>query len=816
MKNPTVYSTASVKDIPQFLEEIDNLNESDSGGLSPLHRFCAANDSAEVIRLVLRAGADPQARTEGGLTPLHAAAAYNSNPEIAKTLIECGAVANARSRVGLTPVFGAAAFNDNPGVVLELIQGGCRLSSISESKMNPLFGAAAFNSNPEIVTVLLDNGIEVDKRDRNKATALHFAAAFNSNTDVAKTLIERGAEVDAVDSAGLSPLHLAARSNPEPGMILLLVDKGATVGLQAADGKTAMDIAKASNVAVVKSNAFSVLRSVHKSNWGSESFFSRATPEDVKSCLAAGAKINADSGSKSLSPLHWAVRYTRHLEVIEMMLEHSASVNFSDGIGQTPLHWAVRNQHIARDIVKLLIDRGAILDSRTRNDDATPLRSAARYANDVEILRLMIAGGADVEDVTRKGATMVHSAVRNDRQLVEVVQFFLSHEQDINAADNFGMTPLHYAVRYNRMPNQIKFLIKSGADPGKTSSGHPPRRPIDLATKSSRKTIAKLFPTPVKSARKSRTRTPAGQPDKPSGEAKSQVPDAPDKAKARAANQRAAKSEPQVLQPEKPDNDAAVSNNTVDRSWGNPDYFSHTTLEDIAGQLEAGASISKPWDTSRRTPLHLAARDCKEIEAIRLLVGHGADLAARDNNGMTALHFAVGNPAIAAAIAEVLIDSGADIGTRTKRDGATPLRAAVKNASRLDVVTMLIDRGAPVDDHSNQGVPLLHSAARNPNIAPIVIQELLDRNADITEQDRAGNNILHVAMRVRSPRSTIEYLLNAGVDPGIKNSRGKKPTEVGPPSLRKALSQLAAARQHGTNPPRHAEQDETAEAPEKD
>ena len=57
--------------------------------VEPLHSAAAA-DQTEISRMLLDAGADPDAVQEGGFAPLHAAA-HNGNVELAELLLERGA-----------------------------------------------------------------------------------------------------------------------------------------------------------------------------------------------------------------------------------------------------------------------------------------------------------------------------------------------------------------------------------------------------------------------------------------------------------------------------------------------------------------------------------------------------------------------------------------------------------------------------------------------------------------------------------------------------------------------------------------------------
>lgn len=77
--------------------------------VAPLHSACAISNF-EIVRLLIRAGANVNAKQVQDVTPLHSAA-HNGQTELAKLLIDNGADVNAKMESGQTPLFMAREKN---------------------------------------------------------------------------------------------------------------------------------------------------------------------------------------------------------------------------------------------------------------------------------------------------------------------------------------------------------------------------------------------------------------------------------------------------------------------------------------------------------------------------------------------------------------------------------------------------------------------------------------------------------------------------------------------------------------------------------
>ena len=162
-----------------------NINAKASDGTTLL-MLAAAAGTPEVVKMLLDAGADVNAKDVNGLTPLWAAVVFKSaTPEVIKMLLDAGANVNDRIDTehsdGMTPLI-FAAIRSTPEVIKMLLDAGANVND-RENKygLTPLMAAAAKNTNPEVIRILLRTGAGYRE-------AAKEAAKTNENPEVLRVL----------------------------------------------------------------------------------------------------------------------------------------------------------------------------------------------------------------------------------------------------------------------------------------------------------------------------------------------------------------------------------------------------------------------------------------------------------------------------------------------------------------------------------------------------------------------------------------------------------------------------------------------------
>ena len=151
---------------------------------------------------------------------------------------------------------------------------------------------------------------------------------------------------------------------------------------------------------------------------------------------------------------------------------------------------------------------------------------------------------------------------------------------------------------------------------------------------------------------------------------------------------------------------------------------------------------------SLTTPLHSAVYS-GSLETVQLLIEHGADVNAKNQNGCTPLFFAV--RAGHAPIIELLLDNGADINASVA-SGGTP----IFEARNYQIFKLLSDRGAKVNVTTKNGSTPLFDAVERKDIK--TIKFLLNNGADINTKAE-NNNITALKEACAGSKEFLEKVL---------------------------------------------------------
>jgi ankyrin repeat protein len=184
------------------------------------------------VNVLLKRGADPNARNGLEFTPLFMAAA-SGQPQVMAALLQAGAKLEASSPYGTALSF-AAEGGSVPSLKF-LLARGANIHRVRADGITVLM-LVARAGDPEITGELLRRKAEVNAKDNDGATPLIFAAR-EGNEAVGRLLLAAGAAVDAADSHRRTPLMDAA-VNGHAGFVRLLLEKGAKVNAQDAGGRT--------------------------------------------------------------------------------------------------------------------------------------------------------------------------------------------------------------------------------------------------------------------------------------------------------------------------------------------------------------------------------------------------------------------------------------------------------------------------------------------------------------------------------------------------------------------------------------------------
>ena len=458
--------------------------------------------------------------------------------------------------------------------------------------------------------------------------------------------------------------------------------------------------------------------------------------------LSVGAHISVqaqDGNEQELLELSRSGETAAALDLIGRRTD----VNVSEADGTTALHWAVYYQDY--DLVRRLIRADANVHARNEYG-STPLQQAAISAN-AEILELLLDAGADANELGADGQTPLMIVSRTDA--IESARILLDAGADPNAVEQWrGQTALMWASA-QKQPEMVKLLLDAGADPDAQSLPNNWERQVTAEPR------MKILPvggfTPLLYA--TREGCPECVRHLVNAGADLNKADPDGTAPMLMATLNAKWDSARVLLEAGANVDkwdiygrsplySAVDYNTLPHG-GRADRLSAdqtTSLEFIELLLDAGANpnlqlkLFPPYRSlgadrgadgllrTGVTPLFRAARGA-DVEAMKLLLAHGARVDLTNENGVTVLMVSTGyrqsgidtrgrfrTEEEAYEATKVLLEAGdIDIDTRDEATGQTALFGAA-TIGWTSLVELLVEHGADPTVEDNFGNTVVDAA----------------------------------------------------------------------------------------------------------
>lgn len=424
-----------------LLQKQVDVNTPEGDGATALH-WAAHGDDAEIVDLLIAAGAKVDVANDLAITPLYLASA-NGSLAIVSKLLEKGANPNAASETGVTPLMEAAR-SGNVRVVRALVGHGADVNAQERDRGQTALMWAVARHHPDVVTVLLDHSANVHARTRVRNLTVML--------DQGPRRTVKAAMQDArqIEAGGSTALLFAAQVGDAPSARLLLA-AGARVNDTAADGNSALVVAAFAGHTAVAGVLLDAGADPNAAGAGYSALHAAVLRGDlvtVKALLATGANTNAQVTKGSpvrrfgsqwalpstmigATPLLIAAVYLE-VDIIRALLAGGSNQTLGLANGTTPL----------------LAAAGAAVEKETRPSDlvrwnvvdADSPAVPRRETDVVEATRLVLDAGADLNHVNHAGDSALHAAAAAG--MTTVIQLLADRGATLDVKNKSGQTPL--------------------------------------------------------------------------------------------------------------------------------------------------------------------------------------------------------------------------------------------------------------------------------------------------------------------------------------------------------------------------------------
>ena len=433
-----------------------NPNLAIADGVTPL---CIAiqNRRSAIVRMLLQADADPNVqRKSDGTTPLYVAA-ENGFTEMVSILLEAKANPNLQVDYGATALF-VAAQNGHTSTVRALLRAKANSNIHKDNGVTPLFMAARYN-HFEVAKLLLQANANPNIPKDNGTTPLYMAAQ-DGRSDIVQILVQANADTNLPKNDGTTPIYMASQFGHTETVKILLRANG-DPNLQRNDGVSPLYIA----VYLGYTDLVGILLHANanpdlQANSGITPLLvaaQNALCSDIVYILLI-AKANPNLSNKiGITPIFMA-SLLGHTNVVNILLHANANPNFQTTDGISPLFMASQFGH--SDVVNVLLKFKANPNLQ-RKDGASPLYQAT-FKGYLDIVSSLLKANTNPNIQTDDRSTPLYMAAQAGRS--DIVDILLKANANPNLQNSEGATPLCIASQEEHK-DTVRLLLNAKADP---------------------------------------------------------------------------------------------------------------------------------------------------------------------------------------------------------------------------------------------------------------------------------------------------------------------------------------------------------------
>ena len=444
----------------------------------------AASENNHIVKQLLAFKADPNLVLKYDETAIFSA----HNIEVLQTLLDAGADIKHKSKYGIS-LFTPACLNEN-------------------------------FSNSDLIK-LSKKGFSFNEQDKEGNSILYQAVSDN-NLALTKFLLEQGVDVNTLNDDGESPLFRAVRKDLP--LVQVLVNAGADTSIKTEDGKSIMDYVDkyAKRKPEIKEYLAKVIANpeqvVAKKDQSKPSKMSDAdfyalvinedsTSKEIIDALNAGANPNAKGGKKEKAVLLAYIEEKDHashaidIEVISAFLKAKANINIV--IRDKPLALFALNLYRPYEndlaVFKLLASQKPVFNDKDWSAIASFIDAGSKGKYDIyyaDILEIMLQNGANPNamdgrypvilnffdpsfelpkslavmlkyGVNINGEMPLLSAAISRKSYKSLAMLLSDKKTDLNVVMDLGrggkVTPLTHAMK-NKDDKAIQMLLDAGVD----------------------------------------------------------------------------------------------------------------------------------------------------------------------------------------------------------------------------------------------------------------------------------------------------------------------------------------------------------------